>query len=767
MPLGYSQLLDLVGTLTGPTGPQGETGAQGETGPQGVQGGTGPQGSDGISVSYYRYNARTNTQSPPPSNSQIIWNDATQINSTIIYVDHITTDNIDIDVFLALIKTGDNIIIQDANDSTAYQKWTVSGTVSQTLVYTTIPVTYVEGGHQYTNGENIIFIPLSIGISGPQGVQGFQGPTGPNQPITLSGAVTGTGLTAITTTLSNSVVGIANLSATGSPSSATYLRGDNTWFTPAGSGDMILGATQTVTAAKLFSNNTLRLARPDNNATNFYTIVGSNITAARTLTVPLITTSDTLAVLGISQTFSAAQGFSSSPASAPSVSISPTTGGVANPQLFIGGSGSQWIGFPALASNAGLGGPTAAANGRAIGSKLVFVPSPNFFINSDTAIGVETVASRTALWTQAHGVIKYYPDSTLNSVGQFESGSNVVGLNLNGNSTSTIPNLLVSTGSNNYQWISFGANTQVGTPSTTRSLGTKIALYASPNLFTGLDAALGLDSGNALWLSSPSNVRFYPNSSQVSSGQFTYNLLTNDGVRGLQLNSPSDANNLVSQLLIAGAGSQSYTLSFGSTPQLSQPTPFTGTRTAGKKIVLQETTNTFISVESAIGRETGFMWFCDPGGIKFYTNNESTTARAQINSSGLTLNTTLNLRTNTAAAGTAPIYFNTTSPVLLTTPVNGAMEYDNTDLFITANSTRQTILKGRSGNFSTTATASTAFVVTFGGTQPNSTYEVAITPTNLLSCALLYISAKTTTTFTVTYLSGLTGTVAFDWILTQ
>jgi hypothetical protein len=55
-----------------------------------------------------------------------------------------------------------------------------------------------------------------------------------NQSITLSGAVTGSGTTAITTTLANSIVGIANLSATGSPSSTTYLRGDNTWGTPSG-----------------------------------------------------------------------------------------------------------------------------------------------------------------------------------------------------------------------------------------------------------------------------------------------------------------------------------------------------------------------------------------------------------------------------------------------------------------------------------------------------------------------------------------------------
>jgi hypothetical protein len=68
-----------------------------------------------------------------------------------------------------------------------------------------------------------------------------------NQTITLSGAVTGSGTTAITTTLANSVVGIANLSATGTPSSTTYLRGDNTWATIAGSG--------TVTSVSVVSAN--------------------------------------------------------------------------------------------------------------------------------------------------------------------------------------------------------------------------------------------------------------------------------------------------------------------------------------------------------------------------------------------------------------------------------------------------------------------------------------------------------------------------------
>jgi hypothetical protein len=51
-------------------------------------------------------------------------------------------------------------------------------------------------------------------------------------------------------------VGLAQMSATGVPSGTNFLRGDNTWATPAGSGDVVLAATQTHTGAKSFSSYT-------------------------------------------------------------------------------------------------------------------------------------------------------------------------------------------------------------------------------------------------------------------------------------------------------------------------------------------------------------------------------------------------------------------------------------------------------------------------------------------------------------------------------
>lgn len=68
-----------------------------------------------------------------------------------------------------------------------------------------------------------------------------------------------------------------------------------------------------------------------------------------------------------------------------------------------------------------------------------------------------------------------------------------------------------------------------------------------------------------------------------------------------------------------------------------------------------------------------------------------------------------------------------------------------------------------SGSFSQVVVAATVFTVTFGVTLPSANYQVSITPTSALSAALFFVTNKTTTTFQVTYLAGLTGTVTFDW----
>jgi len=56
----------------------------------------------------------------------------------------------------------------------------------------------------------------------------------------LTGDVTASGSGSVAATIAAGAVDIAMLSATGTPSGTTYLRGDNTWATPAGGGDALV-----------------------------------------------------------------------------------------------------------------------------------------------------------------------------------------------------------------------------------------------------------------------------------------------------------------------------------------------------------------------------------------------------------------------------------------------------------------------------------------------------------------------------------------------
>jgi hypothetical protein len=100
-------------------------------------------------------------------------------------------------------------------------------------------------------------------------------PDGDKGDITVSGSGT-------VWSIDNGVVDLANLSATGTPSGSNFLRGDNTWATPAGSGDMVLADPQTNTGAKTFLSATLLLR---NVANTFSSLFTNTNTGARTYTL--------------------------------------------------------------------------------------------------------------------------------------------------------------------------------------------------------------------------------------------------------------------------------------------------------------------------------------------------------------------------------------------------------------------------------------------------------------------------------------------------
>lgn len=99
----------------------------------------------------------------------------------------------------------------------------------------------------------------------------------------LTGDVTASGSGSVTATIASGAVDIDMLSATGTPSASTYLRGDNTWATIAGGGTGIDDG-DILSTGLTFPNVGLHLL--DTNASHDLIIApGSDLSADRTLTI--------------------------------------------------------------------------------------------------------------------------------------------------------------------------------------------------------------------------------------------------------------------------------------------------------------------------------------------------------------------------------------------------------------------------------------------------------------------------------------------------
>ena len=81
---------------------------------------------------FYLYRSDT-SQAVNPPNGNITYNNATQSLATIIYISHLTRDNIDIEVFFKQISTLTEVYIQDQNLSEAFMQFNVTGTPTITV----------------------------------------------------------------------------------------------------------------------------------------------------------------------------------------------------------------------------------------------------------------------------------------------------------------------------------------------------------------------------------------------------------------------------------------------------------------------------------------------------------------------------------------------------------------------------------------------------------------------------------------------------------
>jgi hypothetical protein len=110
-----------------------------------------------FSNNLWEYRAKTSAQAGYPANGYILWNNADQVSATSILVSHLTYDDFDVERMLGLILQGQEMIIQDKDESANFQIWLVSGTpivtnADTSTAYYTYPVTLQSSGGTGTTG---------------------------------------------------------------------------------------------------------------------------------------------------------------------------------------------------------------------------------------------------------------------------------------------------------------------------------------------------------------------------------------------------------------------------------------------------------------------------------------------------------------------------------------------------------------------------------------------------------------------------------------
>ena len=155
----------------------------------------------GFGNSLWSYKAKTSATSGDPNAGYMLWNNATQISATQLNFSHLVQDGFDIELLFNYLNVGNEIIIQDKDDSTNNQIWTISSAV--TIVpnsYVQVPVTLVSSsGNGTTNFANNheIFV-LNQSVSGGGAVDSVNGQTGvvvvDLESVLTEGATANTGI---------------------------------------------------------------------------------------------------------------------------------------------------------------------------------------------------------------------------------------------------------------------------------------------------------------------------------------------------------------------------------------------------------------------------------------------------------------------------------------------------------------------------------------------------------------------------------------------
>jgi len=131
-----------------------------------ADGSTLTQSANSGNSNFYLFNSGTSQSTTPPSGF-ITYNNATQSSATIIYISHLTRDNIDIEVYFKQITTITDVYIQDENTSVNFIQFNITGTPTITPeAQVAIPVLVrgTPGTTDFANGHNVIISFFTNGL---------------------------------------------------------------------------------------------------------------------------------------------------------------------------------------------------------------------------------------------------------------------------------------------------------------------------------------------------------------------------------------------------------------------------------------------------------------------------------------------------------------------------------------------------------------------------------------------------------------------------
>jgi hypothetical protein len=218
---------------------------------------------------YFKFD--TSTSSADPGSGDVRYDNATPSSVANIYISETSSEGIDISTVLDNLATNDRILIRQSSDPTKAQLFQVSGSITDNGAWRTIPVTYVSGGSGGLPGNGK---DLSISrVTTPPASGGY---------TNLTQFIAQTAWRLFYSDANGDVQELA-LGASGNFLQSNGASSVPTWVAPAGSGDMLLGTAQVVTASKTFDPGTLLL---NDTASAFNLILGStgtSLSANRTL----------------------------------------------------------------------------------------------------------------------------------------------------------------------------------------------------------------------------------------------------------------------------------------------------------------------------------------------------------------------------------------------------------------------------------------------------------------------------------------------------